>query len=120
MKIIYLTTKEIIEAHREIIKETGGHSGILSYGNLDFLVSQSKIPKDVERAAAILFFGILTGHPFVDGNKRSAYACLKALLRLNGKKFNVKESEKWKVLHEVSEGKFSLEKVASWIKKNAK
>ncbi len=35
----YLTTQEILQIHDDIIKETGGHSGILSYGNLDFIVN---------------------------------------------------------------------------------
>ncbi len=120
MEIVYLTIEEIKEGHEEIIKETGGHSGILSFGNLDFLVSQSKIPKEIERAAAVLFFGILTGHPFVDGNKRTAVAVLEALLRKNNKKLLADEKEIWKIVHEVSEGKFAFEEVVIWIKKNSK
>ena len=65
----YLTTEEIIKIHDDIIKETGEHSGIISYGNLDFLIDQARIPKSIERVAAVLFYGILTSHPFVDGIK---------------------------------------------------
>ena len=54
----YLTTQEILQIHDDIIKETGGHSGILSYGNLDFIVNQMGIPKTIERAATVLFYGI--------------------------------------------------------------
>ncbi len=120
MKIIYLTTDEIVEIHNKIIEETGGHSGVLSLGNLDFLVSQSEIPKDLYRAIEILFYGILTGHPFVDGNKRTAFECLDVFLRLNGKSLIATKEDLWKALHEISEGKLDAEKSIAWLKKNSK
>ncbi|MBI2545496.1 MAG: hypothetical protein HYW22_02815, partial [Candidatus Aenigmarchaeota archaeon] len=55
MRIKYLTTDEIIKIHDRIIKRSGGHSGIISYGNLDFVIAQANIPKGIERIAATLF-----------------------------------------------------------------
>lgn len=69
---IFPTTKDIVALYNEITKDTGGHSGIISYGNLDFVIDQMQIPRSIERQAAVLFFGVLTSHPFVDGNKRTA------------------------------------------------
>ncbi len=120
MAIVYLTIEEIIEAHEEIIKATGGHSGILSFGNLDFLVSQSRIPKDIFRSAAVLFFGILTGHPFVDGNKRTATAILETFLSKNNKELTATDSEIWDVVHKISEGNLNFDGTLMWVKKNAK
>ena len=45
MKVEYLTTKEIIEIHDDIIKTTGGHEGIINYGNVDFISSQMRATK---------------------------------------------------------------------------
>jgi len=120
MKIVYLTTEEIVKIHDEIIKETGGHSGIISYGNIDFVVSQTEIPKNLERKAAILLFGLLTSHPFVDGNKRTALESMKTFLLLNGKIFVTTEKDIWIKLHEISEGKINLDRVVEWIKNNLK
>jgi death-on-curing protein len=120
MKIKYLTTDEIIKIHGEIIKETGGHSGIISYGNIDFVVSQMEIPKTLERKAAILLFGILTSHPFVDGNKRTALESMKTFVLLNSRKFITSENDIWIKLHEISEGKLKVEETVGWIKKNMK
>lgn len=117
-EIKYLTAEEIVAIHEEIIKETGGHSGIISYSNLDFTVEQSKIPKTLERIAATLFYGILTSHPFVDGNKRTALESMKTFLFLNGKNFKSDENELWEKLHSISEGKLKFEEIVKWIKEN--
>lgn len=117
-KFKYITTEEIVAIHDEIIKETGGYSGIISYSNLDFTAEQSKIPKNTERIAATLFYGILTSHPFVDGNKRTALESMKTFLSINGKKFTAYEDDLWEKLHSVSEGKLKFEETVKWIKKN--
>jgi len=119
-KAKYLTTEEIIAIHDEIINETGGHSGILSYSNLDFVVAQSKIPKTIERIATTLFYGILTSHPFVDGNKRTAIVSTETFLKENEKELLATDDELWETVHKMSEGKLKFEEVVIWIKKNIK
>ena len=114
----YLTTDEIIEIHDKIIGKSGGHSGIISYGNLDFVVDQSKIPKTIDRIAATLFYGILTGHPFVDGNKRTGTTAVDTFLKENGKEFVAKDDDVWIIVREVSTGKLKFEEVVSWIRRN--
>lgn len=119
MKIRYLTTDEIIQIHNDIIKETGGHTGIISYGNLDFIVNQMEIPKTLERASATLLYGILTSHPFVDGNKRTAFEVMKVFLDMNNRRFSATQEDIWDKLHVISEGKLKFEEIANWIKKNS-
>lgn len=116
MAFAYLTTEEIIRIHDEIIKETGGHLGIISYGNLDFLVNQTKIPKDIVRASALLFYNILTSHPFVDGNKRTALESIKVFLALNHKQLSANQEELWNIIRDTSEGKLKFEEIVNWIR----
>lgn len=118
MQVKYLTTDEIIEIHDKIIEKSGGHSGIISYGNLDFVVDQSKIPKSLDRIATVLFYGILTGHPFVDGNKRTGTIVVDTILKRNGKEFVAKDDEIWTKVQEISTGKLKFEEVVNWIKGN--
>jgi death-on-curing protein len=112
----YLTVEEIIAIHNEVIKETGGHEGIISQGNLDFIVSQMHILHDIVRKATILLYGILINHPFLDGNKRTALESMKTFLSINGRKFSASEEELWDKLHLISEGKLKFEEVIKWIK----
>ena len=97
-----LTTEEVMQIHDDVIKETGGHIGVLSYGNLDFIANQMEIPKTVERVATVLFYGILTSHPFVDGNKRTALESMKTFLYLNGKEFAAKDDDIFNKFHNLS------------------
>lgn len=116
MGVRYLETEEIMRIHEDIIQESGGYSGMLSYSNLDFAVAQAKLSKDLDRAAATLFYGILTSHPFVDGNKRTATVSTETFLRENGKRFLAKDGEIWDVVRATSQGKLKFEKVLTWIK----
>jgi len=72
-----LTKNKIIELHNKIIKETGGESGILFEGTLDFiekfLLSDSSNEKDILRFASKILSRIIRGHPFIDGNKRTGF-----------------------------------------------
>jgi len=54
MEAKYLTTEEVVAIHNEIIKRSGGHTGVLNLSNLDFIISQMEIPKDLLRKASIL------------------------------------------------------------------
>ena len=115
-KFKYLTTEEIVLMHDEIIKETGGYAGLISRGNLDFIVSQMQIPQDIARKATTLLFGILSSHPFLDGNKRTAIASVEIFLKRNNKRLEAANQELWDVVHKVSEGKLKFEEVVNWIK----
>lgn len=112
----YLTIEEVIQIHDDIVNETGGHGGIISFGNLDFTVDQTKIPKEIERAATILFYGILSSHPFVDGNKRTALEATKTFLALNERQLLADQSELWNMIRDTSEGKLKFEEIVIWIK----
>lgn len=107
MVTTYLETEEIMKIHDEIIEKSGGHSGIINYGNLDFAVSQMKITQGLVRKAAILLFGIVAKHPFVDGNKRSGLVAAETFLRSNGKKLEATDKDIWIKLHKTSQGEMS-------------
>lgn len=118
MEIKYITTEEIMRIHDRILEKSGGHAGIISKGNLEFAVTQAEIPKSLERKAATLFYGILTSHPFVDGNKRTALVATQTFLNENRREFLAADEDLWDVVHEVSTGKLKFEQVVIWIKKN--
>ncbi|MBI5347093.1 MAG: hypothetical protein HZB66_00605 [Candidatus Aenigmarchaeota archaeon] len=59
METDHLSTDEIIKIYDEIIKDSGGHKGILNYGNVDFAVSQMKSRRTIAGKVAVLLFGII-------------------------------------------------------------
>ncbi len=120
MNTKHLTTDEIIKIHDKIIKESGGHTGIINYGNLDFTVSQVKTTKGLNKKVAVLLFGIVARHPFLDGNKRTGVIAAETLLLLNDKKFNASDKDIWIKLHNISQGEINISRIKDWLDKVVK
>jgi len=120
-RIRYLSLDDVIKIHRRIIAETGGEHGLLSPGSLAFTLERMRERKeDVYGQAAFLLYSITTGHPFINGNKRTAFITTATFLRLNGYELVVEEDEVFSFLLEVAQGKVSLSHVKSWIKQHAR
>lgn len=115
MRII---TKAIIELHDKIIKKSGGHTGIINIGNLDFSISQANATSNLVKKLANLLFGIISRHPFVDGNKRTALVLVETILRINGKTLISKEKDIWITLNKISTGQMNTKQIAEWISRN--
>lgn len=115
MKIRYLTAKEIEDIHRQVLKATGGKKGKFAQADVEFIITESKVPGSIERIAATLFFGILATHPFADGNKRTAVIVLETFLAKNGKILNVSDDDLMETVKRTVLGGFKFEDVVAWI-----
>lgn len=120
MATSYLGTEEIMKIHAEIIKESGGEKDVINYGNLDFTISQMRTTEEIERKTAILLFGIVAKHPFVDGNKRTGLVTAETFLRLNGKRFEATDKDIWVKLHKISQGEMNISQITNWLDKAVK
>lgn len=76
--------------HEAQLAEHGGAAGVRDAGLLASalarplnLASYDK-QADVAALAAAYSFGIVRNHPFIDGNKRTAFVCCELFLALNG------------------------------------
>jgi|SRR3989338_6796462 len=120
MNTNYIETDEVVKIHDEILKKSGGHGGIVNYGNLDFTISQMKTTKNMKGKVAIMLFGIVTSHPFVDGNKRTGLVIAETFLRLNKKKFTATDKDIWIKLHKISQGEMNISQIKNWLDKVVK
>ena len=83
-------TRELIEAvHAEQLRLHGGAAGIRDEGMLESalarpLQKEAYGEPDLCELAAAYLFGIAKNHPFVDGNKRTAFAAADLFLYYNG------------------------------------
>ncbi len=76
-----------------INEKLGG--SVINPGVVNFIIARidAKTPKrdysrQIATIAAILWFEITRGHPFIDGNKRTAVEAMKLFLKKNGFKLN--------------------------------
>lgn len=72
--------------HDDQILQFGGEPGLRDAGALDSAIMRPQIgyyDGIIEEAAALLE-SLAMNHPFVDGNKRTAFAATEVFLRMNG------------------------------------
>ena len=82
----YLTTADVIGIHAVLLHRYGGAKGIRDMGAVESAVfrPQCGYYSDITEEAAALLESLLINHPFIDGNKRTAFACGDIFLRING------------------------------------
>ncbi|WP_338106514.1 Fic family protein [Mordavella massiliensis] len=79
--MIRLSKAQVIMIHKQLIKETGGASGLRDEGLLESALNTpfqtfggEDVYPSLQQKAARLCFGLVKNHPFVDGNP-STYQC---------------------------------------------
>lgn len=82
----YLSVGDVLEMHARLIDAYGGAHGLRDPGALEAALfrPQTGYYADVVAEAAALLESLAINHPFLDGNKRIAFAAADVFLRLNG------------------------------------
>ncbi len=121
--MIYLELDGVLRIHERMIVQYGGSFGILNQGALESSLAapqQTMFGKDlypdIASKAAILFFLLVKNHAFMDGNKRTAFACLIRFLNVNGYPLNVTEDELYQFTMDVATSVVDKEQVTEWIR----
>jgi death on curing protein len=83
---VYLTLVEVLDIHDDLIARYGGSSGIRDPGLLEAALfrPQTGHYADIVEEAAALWESLAQNHPFIDGNKRVAFAVTYTFLAVNG------------------------------------
>jgi death-on-curing protein len=82
----YLTVADVLGMHAVLIQRYGGPVGVRDPGALEAALfrPQTGYYEDIVAEAAALMESLAINHPFVDGNKRIAFAAVDVFLRING------------------------------------
>lgn len=120
-------TREIVTAiHGELVREFGGSTGIRDDGLLNSAVSRpvnllayGDRPSLPDLAVAYCY-GIVSNHPFVDGNKRAGYVAAHVFLELNGHRFDPPETEVVNVIMALAAGELDETSLAAWFSAHAR
>ena len=82
----YLTVADVLGMHTVLIQKYGGAGGVRDPGALEAALfrPQTGYYADIISEAAALLESLAINHPFVDGNKRIAFAAADVFLRING------------------------------------
>jgi death-on-curing protein len=117
----WIASALVIDIHAAQLALFGGPEGIRDIGLLESALDRPRNKwgygnKDMAALAAAYAFGIARNHPFVDGNKRTAFACMMLFLRLNGLGFAPPPTEATAAILTLAAGELSEERLADWIR----
>lgn len=125
MEIRYLTADEIEDLHEQIISRYGGVGGLLSRALLESTCARPQaailgreLYPTLEEKAAVLMHSIVTNHPFVDGNKRTAFLAMQEFLRLNGYEIVADTREVLELTLAIAEGKLDIPEIVDWLRRH--
>ena len=107
--------------HDRQLAEHGGGSGVRDPGMLESALARpinawaygADDPADLAAAYA---FGVARNHPFVDGNKRTAWVLARLFLALNGHALRFAASDAVGVMLALAAGKLSDSELADWLR----
>ena len=115
---------QVLAIHDTAIARFGGLPGVRDEGLLDSALAQpwqtfggrDLYEGDVAKACR-LCYGVICGHPFTDGNKRTGAALLGASLRLCGHYFKPRHDDFLRAMLAVADGSMSYEQLVEWVEK---
>ncbi|MBP7469930.1 MAG: type II toxin-antitoxin system death-on-curing family toxin [Flavobacterium sp.] len=122
-----ISIKEVEIIHNILIDKFGGSKGIRDIGLLESALARpfatfddnDLYPNPTEKASAILE-SIVINHPFIDGNKRTAYTLMRLILLENGLDIIASQESKYDLVISASTGKFRFDEIKNWIQSNLK
>ena len=110
----FLALSEVLQLHEDQIASFGGSSGIRDEGLLESALAQPQatfggqfLHVSIYEQAAIYLYHLAMNHPFVDGNKRTAFAAMDTFLRVNGYRLNLTDDESYELVLQVVQKRLS-------------
>lgn len=120
--MIEFHSREFVEAlHDEQLKLHGGAKGVRDIGMLDSALARplqkaAYGTPDLSELAAAYLFALAKNHPFVDGNKRTAFAAADLFLFFNGFSFEAEQEDVVQFVLMVAAGEIDEEGAAAFIR----
>ena len=111
----------LLAAHDEQLAEHGGPPGLRDAAMLDSALARAQHlaaygQPDAAALAAAYGFGLARNHPFVDGNKRTAFIAIELFLTLNGHELRATDHDCVLTMLAQAAGDLSEDALADWIR----
>ena len=117
----YLTVVEALAIHEDQIERYGGAHGVRDPGLLEAALyrPQTGYYADLFEEAAALWESLAQNHPFIDGNKRAAFAVTYTFLAINGAIIAADaEATYGFIMGRYDAGGFDFEHLVQWLRNN--
>lgn len=120
----WLGLESVLVLHELVVADYGGDASIRDPGRLQAALARPKHlfsygEPTLARLAAAYAVGIVQGHPFTDGNKRTGFMAAAAFLELNGLTFEASEVEVVIKTLALAASEISEAEYGQWLAKSA-
>lgn len=121
---IWVNEAVVIAIHRRQLAEHGGSDGIRDRGLLESALFRplnqfNYGDPTIFDLAAAYGYGITNNHPFLDGNKRTAYVVMRTFLKLNGYSIQASAPEKYEIWIRLASSQINEAELAKWIEERS-
>lgn len=118
---LWLDAAVALAIHDRQLAEHGGGGGVRDAGMLDSALARPVNAwacgaDDPAALAAAYAFGVARNHPFVDGNKRTAWVLARVFLALNGHVLRVAAADAIAAMLALAAGELSESEMADWFR----
>lgn len=120
---VWLDEAVVVAVHLEQLAEHGGGAGTRDPGLLESALARPQHlaayqEPDAAALAAAYGFGIARNHPFVDGNKRTAFVAVELFLDLNGWELQADDVSCVMTMLALAAGDLSEDEFAAWLRQH--
>ena len=124
MDWIWVADSVVYAIHEEQLAE---HGGIVGIRDESLLLSALARPQnlaaygeepDAASLAAAYAFGIARNHPFLDGNKRTAFVVMELFLSVNGWNLNADDADCISTMLSLAAGDLSEKALVTWLRQH--
>lgn len=115
----FLTVADVLGMHTVLMQRYGGAPGVRDPGALEAALfrPQTGYYDDIVAEAAAMMESLAINHPFVDGNKRIAFAAADVFLRINGWRLRRAPMQIHAEMIQMFEaGKFDIAHLDPWLR----
>lgn len=121
---IWMSEKIILAIHADQIVT---HGGLIGLRDANLLGASLARPRhlwtyenpDIFELGAAYGYGLTKNHPFIDGNKRTAFMAMYTFLRLNCYRLEVAEAEVVSKMEQLASSLLSQKELAGWLRYNS-
>jgi death on curing protein len=113
----------VLAIHEEQLAQHGGGVGIRDDGLLESAMARPmnlaayEPDADLASLAAAYAYGIARNHPFIDGNKRTAYVAMELFLMEHGMMLAAEDGDAVLTFLALAAGEIDEETLAAWIRR---
>jgi death-on-curing protein len=120
----WLRIEAVLAIHEIVLRIFGGQAGLRDLGLLESALARPRnqfvrARADLAALAGAYAVGIVRAHPFLDGNKRTAFVCAVTFLEQNRRRFEAPEKEVVAQMVALAQRTLTEKEFAGWLRANS-